>query len=96
MPANKIKYKISNKIISLLDLIYPIDAFYINVTNTSPATLFGGTWVAITNEVVLRAAHIFGEIGSDTHILTSAKILQLLCMKENRIAQELEVKYANL
>ncbi|MBR6253168.1 MAG: hypothetical protein IKR04_04970 [Clostridia bacterium] len=28
----------------LLDLVYPIGAIYISVVNTSPATLFGGTW----------------------------------------------------
>lgn len=29
---------------SLLDLTYPVGAIYMSVVNTSPATLFGGTW----------------------------------------------------
>lgn len=43
MPADKIKYKISNTYTSLLDLIYPVGALYISSVNTSPASLFGGT-----------------------------------------------------
>jgi hypothetical protein len=31
---------------NLLDIIYPIGSIYISVVNTSPATLFGGTWSA--------------------------------------------------
>jgi Membrane protein involved in colicin uptake len=29
----------------LVDIIYPIGSIYMSVTSTSPATLFGGTWV---------------------------------------------------
>lgn len=35
---------IGNK--TLLDLTYPVGSVYISVSSTSPATLFGGTWVA--------------------------------------------------
>lgn len=30
----------------ILSLVYPVGAIYMSVVNTSPATLFGGTWVA--------------------------------------------------
>ena len=30
----------------LVDLVYPIGAIYMSVNSTSPATLFGGTWVS--------------------------------------------------
>lgn len=74
VPASKIKYKISNKFTSLLDLIYPIGAFYISAEKTSPAELFGGEWIAITNGVALRASNTFGETGSDTHTLTTSEM----------------------
>jgi hypothetical protein len=31
---------------NILDLVYPVGAIYMSVVNTSPATLFGGTWSA--------------------------------------------------
>ena len=30
----------------ILDMVYPVGAIYMSVNSTSPATLFGGTWVA--------------------------------------------------
>lgn len=33
--------------VALLDAIYPVDAVYISVNNTSPASLFGGSWEAL-------------------------------------------------
>lgn len=74
MPANKIKYKLSNTYTSLLDLIYPIGALYISAEKTSPATLFGGTWAQITDGAALRAANGYGLTGSDSCTLTSSQI----------------------
>ena len=49
----------------LLDLVYPIGAIYISVVNTSPATLFGGTWEQIEDTFLLSAGtnHIAGTTG---------------------------------
>lgn len=33
---------------TMLDMVYPVGAVYISYTSTSPAELFGGTWIAIT------------------------------------------------
>lgn len=38
----------SSQITDLMNKIYPIGAIYISVNNTSPATLFGGTWQQLT------------------------------------------------
>lgn len=35
--------------VNLLQAIYPVGALYLSTTNISPATLVGGTWVAISN-----------------------------------------------
>lgn len=74
MPANKIKYKLSNTYTSLLDLIYPVGALYISSINTSPASLFGGTWAQITDGAALRAANAYGLVGSDSITLTLSQI----------------------
>lgn len=63
MPANKIKYKLSNTYTSLLDLIYPVGALYISSINTSPASLFGGTWAQITDGVI--TAKGYGTVGKN-------------------------------
>ena len=33
----------------LIDKTYPVGAIYMSVNNTSPSTLFGGTWVQLTD-----------------------------------------------
>ena len=33
----------------LVDVVYPIGSIYMSVNNTSPQTLFGGTWVQLTD-----------------------------------------------
>lgn len=39
----------------LIDLVYPIGAIYISVNNTSPSTLFGGSWEQIKDTFLLSA-----------------------------------------
>lgn len=51
---------------SILDTFYPVGAVYISVVNTSPATLFGGTWTSITGGVLLTANSSGTTGGSDT------------------------------
>lgn len=50
----------------VVDLVYPVGAIYISYESISPASVFGGTWTAITTGV-LRAAGANGTGGSDTH-----------------------------
>lgn len=52
---------------------YPVGAVYISYVSTSPATLFGGTWVQITGRF-LRMANDVNTGGSDTVTLTTEQI----------------------
>lgn len=53
--------------------IYPVGAVYISYVSTSPASLFGGTWTAITGRFpYFNAGTSTG--GSNTHTLTTAQI----------------------
>ena len=61
-----IKYKNGS---SWIDILHPVNSFYISYASTSPANLFGGTWTQITN-AALRGASTVGYTGADTHTLT--------------------------
>ena len=53
--------------------IYPIGSIYISVADTSPSTLFGGTWVQIKDVFLLSAGDTYaaGSTGGEAeHILT--------------------------
>lgn len=39
----------------IVNLIYPVGSVYMSVNETSPATLFGGTWVKIENRFLVAA-----------------------------------------
>lgn len=57
---------------SLLDA-YPVGSVYISYVSTSPASLFGGTWTAITGVFPYFNAGT-GTGGSNTHTLTVAEM----------------------
>lgn len=50
-----IKYKSGN---SWIDILHPVGSFYFSTVSTSPATLFGGTWVQVT-------ASLLGAVGTN-------------------------------
>lgn len=58
---------------SMWSRIYPIGSIYISANNTSPATLFGGTWVQIKDTFLLAAGTTYtaGTTGGEAdHTLT--------------------------
>ena len=58
---------------NMLDMVYPVGAVYISYKSTSPASLFGGTWTAITGRFpYFNAGTETG--GSNTHTLTVAQM----------------------
>ena len=55
--------------VSMIDLIYPVGSIYQSMNSTSPATLFGGTWAAITT--FLYGSTTAGNTGGEAlHYLT--------------------------
>lgn len=54
------------------DKIYPIGAIYQSNASTSPATLFGGTWVQLTNRFLIGAGGTYsnGSTGGNANLQT--------------------------
>lgn len=62
---------------SILDYVYPVGSIYMSVSSASPATLFGGTWVALQDRFLVGAGNSYAvnETGGEsTHTLTAAQM----------------------
>ena len=63
----------------ILDVVYPVNSIYMSVSNTSPATLFGGTWEQLKDRFLLGAGTTYsnGATGGEaTHTLTAQEMPQ--------------------
>ncbi len=70
--------------LAFLDQMYPVDSIYMSVSDTSPASLFGGTWERIKDRFLLAAGDTYtaGSTGGATthkhstggHTLTTSEI----------------------
>lgn len=49
----------SGTIQAIFNAIYPVGSIYMSVNNTSPATLFGGTWEQIQDTFLLAAGSTY-------------------------------------
>ena len=61
----------------IVNLIYPVGSIYMSVNNTSPASLFGGTWVQLEDKFLLGAGSTYtaGNTGGEaTHTLTTSEL----------------------
>ncbi|MBK5254048.1 MAG: hypothetical protein JJE03_06295 [Peptostreptococcaceae bacterium] len=72
----------------ILDYVYPIGSLYFSVNSTSPATLFGGTWVRLNNTYLYgddTDEALGGTFGSTTHThTTGSHVLSLAEMPYHR------------
>ena len=73
-----IKFKIGDTWSDLvLDLVYPVGSLYMSINSTSPAILFGGSWVAIENRMIIGASSTYAvgnTGGSATTTISSANL----------------------
>ena len=63
--------------LDIVDLIYPVGSIYLSVGSTSPATLFGGTWVQLKDRFLIGAGNNYsnGATGGETsHTLTASEL----------------------
>ena len=51
--------------VNLLQVVYPVGSLYLSSSATSPASIIGGIWSAITGRV-LRANNTYGTGGADS------------------------------
>lgn len=62
---------------NILEQIYPVGAIYISTSNTSPSTIFGGTWEKIEDKFLLASGSTYanGATGGEaTHTLTEGEM----------------------
>ena len=64
-----------DQVAQLLNIFYPVGSIYTSTKSTSPATLFGGTWVQIKDTFLLTAGDSYSagsSGGSATHTHTTS------------------------
>lgn len=59
--------------VNLLQAVYPVGSIYISATNTSPATIIGGTWFQITARFLYANTNptTTGGTNSHSHVLSN-------------------------
>lgn len=65
---------------SIADFIYPVGSIYMSMNNTSPALLFGGTWLQISGRFLLASksgTYNPGNTGGNTNGLHSLSVNEL-------------------
>ncbi|MDO5827312.1 MAG: hypothetical protein Q4Q19_03520 [Methanobrevibacter sp.] len=50
---------LSEQILDLIDVIYPIGSIYMSVNNVNPASLFGGEWEQIKDKFLLSSGDVY-------------------------------------
>ena len=68
-------FKLTKLFKLISDAMYPVGSVYISVNNTSPAILFGGTWVQLEDTFLLAAGSIYSadatKDANDNEIVTA-------------------------
>ena len=67
------------KLVNVADVLYPVGSYYWSTSNIDPTTLFGGTWVQISNTFLYAATYSEPNAqtathGESAHVLTTDEI----------------------
>lgn len=68
---------LSEQILDLIDVIYPVGSIYMSVNSVNPATFFGGEWEQIKDKFLLSSGDVYtnGATGGEaTHTLTTSEM----------------------
>lgn len=68
---------------SLLDRTYPVGSIYMSVNSTSPATLFGGTWVELQGRFLLGRSSSYANGSTGGAPTESLSVAQMPAHKHN-------------
>ena len=82
-----IKYKSGSSWVDIRTQIFPVGSIYMSMTSTSPSSLFGGTWSAITGRFLYcNAGTSTGGSNSHTHDLsTGAAMIDFMAVAYARL-----------
>lgn len=69
-----INLKIGSSWTTLSSLTYPVGAYYLSNSSTSPASLFGGTWTQVTDDRFLCGASSVTTGGANSQQFTAKDI----------------------
>ena len=62
--------ELTNTVNKYWEVVYPIGSIYISINNTSPATLFGGSWAQITDTFLLSSgSRSAGATGGEENVI---------------------------
>ena len=71
----RLKYKNGSSWVEGVDIFFPVGTIYMSTMSYSPASLFGGNWVALTDGRFLRPQGVWNSQGGEnTHVLTGDEI----------------------
>ena len=65
-----IKYKSGSSWVDIRNIVYPVGAIYMSTSNTSPSSLFGGTWSQISGSLIGAAGSGKGAGGDNDASMT--------------------------
>lgn len=85
IPASQLKWNsdsedarsVSDMINAVALTVYPVGSIYMSVSNTNPATIFGGTWEQLKDRFLLGAGDTYNNAdtgGEAEHTLTTAEL----------------------
>lgn len=71
---SSINFKIGSSWQTLADMTYPVGAYYLSNSSTSPASMFGGTWTQVSDNRFLCGASSVATGGANSQTFTASDL----------------------